>query len=155
MAKAPALRLQPAEGSTHRVLRARANAAAPSEAQPSARVLHKGDRDERERAGQRGRADTDGDNRQRTNRDCRGAAGSGSTQPSILLAARKGSGPWGRTSHAQRTNSVLLHSSRDLGSPIDRAVWVRQAHFRRSWSQLDLGCTLRAAWPQTPYGHTS
>jgi len=47
------------------------------------------DRDERERASKRGRAVAEGDNRHRAGRDCCGAAGSGSAQPSVLLAARE------------------------------------------------------------------
>ncbi len=87
MAKAPVLCFEHCERCAHRVLGASADAAAARKAQPAARVEQQSGGNERERAGERGRAGSQGDDRRRTGRGRAGAAGGRSTQPAVLLAA--------------------------------------------------------------------
>jgi len=100
MANLPPLCLERGQGCANGVLGAGADATAAREAQPAAHVEHQSERDEDKRAGERGRAGAERDDRQRAGRDCCRAAGSGSAQSSVLLAAgeaQSGNGGEART----------------------------------------------------------
>ena len=140
MAKLPALCLERGEGCAHRVLGARADAAAAREAQPAARVDHQSEHDEDERARKRRRAGAHGDDRQRAGCDRCDA---------VAPARRSRRSCW-------RRGKLERSMGEKLARPADERLWsctaaailrnrstaracVRQARRRRSSSQLDLG----------------
>ena len=85
----PPLRLQPAEGSTHRVFGPSPDATAGGQAHPATSVEHQRDHHQRQHSRQGGRADACGGRRQRAGDDRCGAARAGPAQSPGLLTTRK------------------------------------------------------------------
>jgi len=121
MAKSPPLGVECSKGATNRILGAGADAAASGEAQPAARVDHQSDRDQHERAGNRGRPGPVGDHREHAGRDCCRAAGSGSAQPSALLAAGKARSDHSGKKLARAADELSRHESRIGDRPDENA----------------------------------